>query len=564
MATSDGRFQLYNSPSPGATGSLMQLLYEHNDYPNVNTGIVCPAGGTEPCPGYSSGPTLAMDFVPHPSIACSQPQLFQHQTGSSAAEHEGSALHGPQGMVTADCPSQAQDFPMDSEEFMTSLQLANEEPSGANRRRGRKAGPRVPDLQQKLEALTEQFQQLSRENVFMRNTQKILETLVSSRVRSAGLLAKLQSLAQGQPSQAGPATDLLAVPRPVPPAEPAPGVPPDLEFTWSEARAEVAMARLKLASSRAGVRAGERSAVPQHSEAAASSEALLVGKAARSGKARKGPSDAPLVVAMCPGPDGEAPPMSPEVVKQLQHVTSEEFCMLWKHVCPQLAMLLVGAEAHGVGSPPYLRLERYLERFLIYAKKVLLISPTCFLESLYKNVETGQPEQPSEYFWVSCARALQLNSQQLRDAVSLASMHERNVAPVVQQRQQLAAQLSSGLAAVVANAPKTCKDMANRYCVDEMARQLERSAFKEHQTHMYLTDFLCTSVLTPLQVAKSVVVAYPYIPDNVALLHAAKVLSGDSGNQLQQPANQRAPNPNPAAAATALPALGSSSGYGCG
>ncbi|GLC59971.1 hypothetical protein PLESTB_001559400 [Pleodorina starrii] len=67
-----------------------------------------------------------------------------------------------------------------------------------NSRRGRKPGPRLPDLQQHVDALSEQFRRLSQENTFLRGKLKLLECVLPYRDSNIGFLASIKN---GQPQR---------------------------------------------------------------------------------------------------------------------------------------------------------------------------------------------------------------------------------------------------------------------------------------------------------------------------------------------------------------------------
>ncbi len=48
----------------------------------------------------------------------------------------------------------------------------------------------------------------------------------------------------------------------------------------------------------------------------------------------------------------------------------------------QMGILESSANVHGPGSPPHVRLERYVERALSYLDKVKVLAPTSFLQSM--------------------------------------------------------------------------------------------------------------------------------------------------------------------------------------
>ncbi|GFR48244.1 hypothetical protein Agub_g10107 [Astrephomene gubernaculifera] len=538
-------FQQFRAPSPGTSDTSLQFFSEYLR-PGAADSDVGWHGCSAHANGESSSSQLAghgfataagavMPFAFQPRLVVQQPATVPPLTGHYQAQPDFPIVLGADAVQHS---SQAPAFSLGPGFATSPTSLEDRPPSpAALRRRGRRPKPRLPDLQQKLEALTEQFNQLSHENVFMRSKLKILERMVPLWDQRAGLLRKLLSSAQEQAPQAEAAA-------PAAPAAAAAGYGatshPVLQ-SWdqtsvrdqlagSEVCPSTAVARSVLHPQRAGIRVG--TGIKLHRAYTTAAKTFLDPNPHKG--ARKGAAGLPPLVAMFPGPDDELPPMSPEVIRHLSNVTKEDFCMLWRQICTQFGVLLVGAEMHGVGSPPYQRFERYYQNMLTYMDKIMLLTPTCFLSCMYMNVETGLHERPNDQFWVSCARALQLNPQQLRDVASLATMYERNMAPMVQQRQQLAAQLSTGLAEA-ASVSACRRGLESRIEVDELARQLERNTLKEKLKHQNVSDFLCSSLLTPLQLAKLIVGAYPYILDPIALLHAFITLGGSGANQqLQQ------------------------------
>ncbi|KXZ55056.1 hypothetical protein GPECTOR_3g214 [Gonium pectorale] len=261
---------------------------------------------------------------------------------------------------------------------------------------------------------------------------------------------------------------------------------------------------------------------------------LSVAAATAATPANGGPTKpAPLApptaaVALCPEPDGDVPALTAAAVEQVKRTTPAEFQALWNHICQQMGILVSSANVHGPGSLPHVRLERYVERVLSYVDKVKVLAPVCFVQSMYINVCSGEHDRPNNTFWTTCARSLNLTPQQLSEAASLADLHSETVTPTVQQRIELAAQLQANLAAA-RRPPASCGEaLAAIHAVDDIALQLERCVMREHQAHWDITDYLCSSVLTPPQVAKAIVAAYPYVPDGVAMLHAFKQLNADA------------------------------------
>ncbi|GIL85339.1 hypothetical protein Vretimale_10689 [Volvox reticuliferus] len=446
------------------------------------------------------------------------------------------------------------------------------------RKRGRKPKPRLPDLQQRLHALNEQFEQLSKENIFLRDKLKVLERVVPYRDESVGFLTQLHSsathmhvvhMAGLQTNSAVPLAAArtargalpLLTPQKGPKLSPAASEETDNSLGSGLSTAMTGLSSEAQSSHMQDSRSntdGEPGAGASYTSNAAAGIAVFaslmatdfagLSRIASASSQQHGwqqnmqqldrhagnatPYGAPTVLGLCPAPDGEVPAITPAALEELKRITSQQFCMLWKHICLQLGVLVTGAEVHGPGSSPYVRLERFLERALSYMDKITLLSPACFVQSMYMNVETGQPERPSDNFWITCARALKLSAQQLKEVNSLAAVYEQNVVPVVQQRLQLSMQLASRLSAGTGSQRGNSRDALTALsAVDELAEKLERNVLKEHQTHSNIGDFLCSSVLTPLQVAKALTVCYPYIPDGVAMLHAFTLISSKEDAQ---------------------------------
>ncbi|GIL55579.1 hypothetical protein Vafri_11132, partial [Volvox africanus] len=439
------------------------------------------------------------------------------------------------------------------------------------RKRGRKPKPRLPDLQQRLLALNEEFEQLSKENIFLRNKLKVLERVVPYRDESVGFLTQLHSSVththvvhsaglQAKSAVLRTARGESPLLTPQSGTELSHAVSEETDNSSSGSGLSTVMAALSGEAQSSHMRdsrsnsGGEAGASASYTSNVAAGIAVFASLMATdtvglsrivSGSSWRqnlqqidrhegnaATSVAPALLALCPTPDGELPTITPAALEELKRVTPQQFRMLWKHICLQFGVLVAGAEVHGPGSSPHVRLERFLERALSYLDKITLLSPACFVHSMYMNVETGQPERPSDNFWITCARALQLSEQQLKEVNSLAAVYEQNVVPVVQQRLQLSMQLASRLSAATGPQRGNTRDMLTALsAVDELAEQLERNVLKEHQTHSNIGDFLCSSVLTPLQVAKALTVSYPYIPDGVAMLHAFKFISSKEDAQ---------------------------------
>ncbi|KAG2444712.1 hypothetical protein HXX76_001456 [Chlamydomonas incerta] len=426
--------------------------------------------------------------------------------------------------------------------------IASQQPSRPGKR-GRKPFPRLPDLQQKLDDLKQQHRNLTSENVFLKNKLKVLERVVPLRDEAVNSLSAAvhptpasTPAAEAQAAGTAPSAD-----RPVyPPLSPTPsgesgGSWPGAAPAADEARQEeVATSSGRPCASAAcsvdeSARSGNRRAVAcsgldtafmglaAFSSVSTCGASLGFGRElARQSSPRPSCGTAPCgvqqhaasLVALCPGLDGEAASLASVSADELRHATPDQCRGLWRHVCMQLGVLVTGAEVHGPGSAPAVRLERYVQRLGCFMDKLALLAPSSLMDSMYTSVESGLPERPNDGFWLTCARSLQLSQQQVSELAALSAYHSGIVAPLVQQRMHVAAQLT-----LRATPPPGAAACAGQ---DELVQQLASTVEKEHAACRDLSDYVRTSVLTPLQVAKLTTAAFPLIPDWVALLHAVE------------------------------------------
>ncbi|GLI60460.1 hypothetical protein VaNZ11_002617 [Volvox africanus] len=528
--------------------------------------------------------------------------------------------------------------------------------AAAGFRRGRKPMPRLPDLQQRLDTLMEQFQRLNDENTFLKGKLKFLESVLPYRDSHIGFLAAakngqiprshVQYLQKGGPPEVAAATALPPAPTAIAPAvimtvtaptlaattssgsfssetslsPPAVAVAgsnhritsvaglvaaavPPLPSTVSGAvpqaigsEAEIRAASTRFVTKQVPLpclhsrhsRLAEVYAEPNATAATATvTEASVVAMAATTGGyaspsaaavARAGimPDDvasraaaagsgrlthgstcgamghtsasgswsaappaclpeAAAVLALCPRPDGEVPEIIPAAMEELKRVSARDFQVLYKHCVMQLSVLGTAAEVHGPSSPQHVRLERFLGRTFVYMDQINLLSPNCFVQSMYVNVETGEPERPSDDFWRTLGLSLKLTPEQLEEVRMVMVMHEMSVAPVARERLKLASELSASISAAVCQPPVSSGDAIRSLTeVDEVTERLRRNVIKEYQAQVDVSDFLCMSVLTPIQLARIMAASYPYIPDVVAVLHACDP-AGSNTQRIRKP-----------------------------
>ncbi|EFJ50389.1 hypothetical protein VOLCADRAFT_88949 [Volvox carteri f. nagariensis] len=366
---------------------------------------------------------------------------------------------------------------------------------------------------QQLDALSEQFEQLSQENTFLRGKLKLLERVLPYRSSHVGFLTAVRNVVA---SACGAGHVLMAAAQG--PHVRLPEVSPSGGSDGGGSREDGSSCKNR------GYEPGWRS--PAADRPVGHSAAGSLGSWATAAEVKPLPG-LPIALALCPGPDGEAPTITPEAVEQLKKVTPREFQLLYKHCIQQLAVLGVAAEVHGPSSTQQARLERFLERIFVYMDQVVLLSPNCFVQSMYVNLETGQHERPPDEFWCALGASLNLTPQQLEEVLMARDMHEMNVAPVAEERVRLTSELSASLSAALSQHPVSSSDVIQTLSeVDEVAERLRRNVIREHQAQMDVGDFLCMGVLSPVQVARIMAASYPYIPDGVAVLHACGVGRG--------------------------------------
>ncbi|GIL85337.1 hypothetical protein Vretimale_10693 [Volvox reticuliferus] len=202
--------------------------------------------------------------------------------------------------------------------------------------------------------------------------------------------------------------------------------------------------------------------------------------------------EAAALLTLCPRPDGEVPTITPAAIEELKRVSAKDFQILYKHCVVQLSVLGIAAEVHGPSSPQHARLERFLERTFVFMDQINLLSPNCFVQSMYVNVETGEPERPSDDFWRTLGLSLKLNPQQLEEVRMVMVMHEMSMAPVARERLKLASELSASISAAMGQRPVSSGDVIKSLSeVDEVTERLRRNVIKEYQAQVDVSDFLC-------------------------------------------------------------------------
>ncbi|KAG2430770.1 hypothetical protein HYH02_013609 [Chlamydomonas schloesseri] len=428
--------------------------------------------------------------------------------------------------------------------------------AGGGSRRGRKPKPRLPDLQSQLEALSQQFERLSSENVFLKSKLKALEKVVPNRQVNLDFLASVKSNSQQQQSQqqvaqsaasAAPGQVEAQLARSgssgVGPAAVADAAPVGVSWQSSAATAlssgasasAVATELAPALLNRGGIGGGSGAGLPSPASAAALAEAAAAGTSGR-GAVGSEASQKLLILELCPEPDGEVPDMPPAAIEELKRTGVKEFLALWKHVAFKTSLLVAAAEAMGPGSAHAARLERYVGRMMDYLDRIVLLSPDVWFLCQYINAETLEEERPSDDFWMAIGKYANFSREQLEEIESLAKAHEETVAPVVQERARLASELSNHISAMTSGPAvvESTHGISALNAVDALTEQLQRNVLKEQQTHNDATDFLCWSVVTPVQVARIMAAAYPYVPDGVALMHACRQLHRQAQEQQQQ------------------------------
>lgn len=256
--------------------------------------------------------------------------------------------------------------------------------------------------------------------------------------------------------------------------------------------------------------------------AAAASSSSSGNGAGSSSSGNTAPPPASPHFEYCPTVHGHVPAITSEAIEQLRKTTPRQFQELWAKIVLELGVHVLGVEAHGTGSPHYVKMVQYLTNVMQYLDRITLLAPDTFLKSLYVNVETGVAERPPDVFWSNVARALGLSTEQKAEISSVMSVYECSVAPVIEERRRLSEQLSSAVQMV---SPISARSTAlggieAMAALEELTQLLARNVLKEHTSHWDVGDFMCFSVLSPFQVAKALAISYPYIPDGVAVLHA--------------------------------------------
>lgn len=256
-----------------------------------------------------------------------------------------------------------------------------------------------------------------------------------------------------------------------------------------------------------------------HANGVAAAAAAAAATSSRSGAAGAAAATAACSkphLDYCPTVQGRVPAITPAAIEQLRGITPRQLQELWSKVVSEMGKLVLCAEAHGTSSPQHQHMETYLANMLQYFDRIMMLAPETYFKSMYVNVETGAEERPPDQFWANVGRSLGLTPEQQSQAQSVMSEFARGNAPVVAERRLLNEQLASAMAP----GPGPQHGLAEAPDVEELTMKLTKNVIKEYCTHWKVMDMMCYGLLTPYQVAKGMVVSYPFIPDDVAIMHA--------------------------------------------
>ncbi|KAG2498508.1 hypothetical protein HYH03_003759 [Edaphochlamys debaryana] len=416
-------------------------------------------------------------------------------SASPASSSGGGSAPGTTGNATTSCGPRSSASASGASEAISApisfaLGTGSQGPQGP-RRRGRKPGPKLPDLEARLAALKAEHSRLSADNTFMSSRVKVLEVVVPQRADAAAALAPLLSR--------------ISSPT-LPSTEPS----------------------VLLASFCSGASSSSES-TSRHTDAKVVDQAS---------------ADAAVASALCPGPDGEAPPLTADSLQRLRQTTPSGVQALWRQVCMQLGVMSASAQAHGPGSPAAARLARYLAAALSASERLALLAPAAWLGAMYTDCETGCRQYPGESFWATCVRSAALTPAQIAEAAELAAAAQRSAAEASRRRQPLAAALAAASAPASASAPAGCSGRGAAEA-QALASSLASALVADQRYAADAWSALCSSVLSPLQVARVLSAAYPFLPDPAALLSACQSLHATGAS-----ANSSAPSPAAAASSS--------------
>jgi len=105
------------------------------------------------------------------------------------------------------------------------------------------------------------------------------------------------------------------------------------------------------------------------------------------------------------------------------------------------------------------------------------------------------------------------------DCLAALDLFDSKMSVVIRERTQLVTSIQTSSSVVPTY---QAFSLSSSEPLDSLASALLRNVQLERNAHNLMSDYLCSRVLSPLQLAKAAAASYPYIPDVSAIVRSTK------------------------------------------
>eukprot|EP00891_Asterochloris_glomerata_P009777 jgi/Astpho2/9777/Aster-x1607 len=229
--------------------------------------------------------------------------------------------------------------------------------------------------------------------------------------------------------------------------------------------------------------------------------------------------------------DGTPMKLSPAQVKQMSR---EDLVKIWKpsgFLCSseeyvtQLAMALLeqGRKPDNEGVTE--RIKRLVNEATVLSMRVAISSPLVTKSFVAFKMEdtTAAPSQENPEMWLQLARSLGLSQEQRKELAQLRQLFIVKLNVIMEQRREIHHTLMDAMPSAIGARHSAIQFLKTQENIDRLKRNMR----EEHVLKLDWISTLFKHMLSPTQVAKCIVQAYPYTPDTLAMCSWIAAEDGD-------------------------------------
>ncbi|KAK9814332.1 hypothetical protein WJX72_004099 [[Myrmecia] bisecta] len=220
--------------------------------------------------------------------------------------------------------------------------------------------------------------------------------------------------------------------------------------------------------------------------------------------------------------EDQALTLTPEQVKAM---TRTDLVLIWKEYVKQLAICLAEVE-ETPESPALERIKQLTNESTILVMRTGICNPVMsksFVASQLEGMRATEDEENPD-MWLPVARSLNLSPQQREDLGQLRRLFLQKMAAIVAARGEIHGELLAAMPKTVGSRHTALQFLKAHDSIDRLKRNLR-------EEHVLKLDWISTvfkHMLTPVQVARCMVQAYPWCPDTLAICSWVAAEDGDA------------------------------------